>query len=49
MFLGYFLGENEALIKDYLHEIILLALGAVFMIAVVYIWLYKRGKKAKEG
>lgn len=44
--LGYFMGENEALIKDYLHEIILIALGFVLVIALVYTWLHKRKQRS---
>ena len=40
--LGYFIGENEGLVKTYLHEIILLTLGAVALLAAGYIWNHRR-------
>ena len=43
--LGYFIGGNEALIKAYMHEIVL---GTLFLIVVgtmVYVYRYKRAKK----
>ncbi len=39
--LGYFLGENEALIKTYLTESILIAMASLVVIIGIYIW-YKR-------
>ncbi len=44
--LGYFLGEEEALIKEYLQQLILLSLGLVILIMSLYIYFYKK-KKAK--
>ncbi len=43
--LGYFLGGNEALIKTYLHEIILGTLFFIVMGTIVYVYRYKRAKK----
>jgi len=34
--LGYFIGENEALIKQYLHQITIGVVGLVFIIGVLY-------------
>ena len=42
--LGYFLGENEGLIKEYLHELIFVSLGLVALIIGVYTYFYKRKK-----
>ena len=42
--LGYFLGGNEALIKEYLHYIII---GILVSLVVLGIWYYRRIKKAK--
>jgi len=39
--LGYFLGENEVLIKEYLHIIMAVTIIAVFIIATVYMKLKK--------
>ena len=46
VFMGYFLGENEGLIKEYLHELVWVSLGLVLIIAVVYTYLYKRKNNA---
>ena len=42
--LGYFLGDNQVLIKEYLHIIITVILVSL---AVLAFWYYKRLKKAK--
>ena len=42
--LGYFLGGNEALIKEYLHTIIIVNL---VLLAILRIWYYRKTKKAK--
>lgn len=42
--LGYFLGGNEALIKEYLHTIIIIIL---VLLAILALWYYRRIKKAK--
>ena len=42
--LGYFLGGNEALIKEYLHTIIIVIL---VLLAILGIWYYRKTKKAK--
>lgn len=44
VFLGYFLGENEELIKEYLHELIWVSLGTVIIIALIYTYFHKRKK-----
>lgn len=43
--LGYILGENEALIKSYLHEITLITLGVVILLLVGYVYLHRRKSK----
>jgi membrane protein DedA with SNARE-associated domain len=42
--LGYFLGDNELLIKEYLHYIIIVIL---ILLTILTFWYYKRIKKAK--
>jgi membrane protein DedA with SNARE-associated domain len=42
--LGYYLGDNEALIKEYLRYIIVAILIAL---AILVFWYYKKLKKAK--
>jgi len=43
--LGYFIGENGALIKQYLHQITLGVLGFLFIIALLYFQKQKRRKE----
>ena len=42
--LGYFLGDNQALIQEYLHSIII---GILISLVVLGIWYYNRVKKTK--
>jgi len=42
MFLGYFVGSNEALIEHYLGRATMIALGAIVLIAVIYVWKMKK-------
>lgn len=44
MILGYCVGENEKIIKEYLHIITFLLLIAVFIIIAIYFYLMKRKK-----
>ncbi|MCR2055889.1 DedA family protein [Campylobacter helveticus] len=41
VFLGYFLGQNEELIKEYLHQILLFILLFVFILSIIYIKIKK--------
>ena len=43
--LGYFLGDNELLIKEYLHYIIIVIL---ILLTILTFWYYNRIKKAKR-
>lgn len=43
--LGYYLGGNEALIKEYLHTIIVVIL---ILLAILGFWYYKRVKNKKQ-
>ncbi len=43
--LGYFLGDNELLIKEYLHQIVLATLAIIALAAGVYLFMHKRIKK----
>ena len=45
VFLGYFLGDNEAIIKEYLHQIVLGTLALIAIASGIYIFFYKRIKK----
>jgi membrane protein DedA with SNARE-associated domain len=40
--LGYFIGENEVLVEEYVKEITLITLGALVVLGVLYTILYKR-------
>jgi membrane protein DedA with SNARE-associated domain len=44
-FLGYFIGENELLIKEYLRQIIMVTLGLIVLTSLIYIYVNKRAKK----
>ena len=43
--LGYFLGQNEALIETYLHQIILVTLGLIAVASMAYIYRHKKNQK----
>jgi len=43
--LGYFLGDNEALIKEYLHQIVLATLAIIAIASGIYIFIHKRKEK----
>lgn len=45
-FLGYFVGENEALIKTYLHQITIGVLGFLVLLGAGYYYFIGRKKKA---
>jgi len=40
--LGYIMGDNEELIKEYLHELVWVSLVVVLIITVIYIYFHKR-------
>ena len=42
--LGYFIGSNEALINEYLHQIVMITLGLIVIASVVYIFMSKKSK-----
>ena len=42
--LGYIIGGNEALIKAYLHQIVLGTLFLIVLASVIYVYRYKRAK-----
>ena len=44
--LGYFIGGNEGLIKEYLHQIILGTLGLIILVSGIYIYRNKRRQRA---
>jgi membrane protein DedA with SNARE-associated domain len=39
--LGYFIGENEILLKEYLHQILYIIFGGIFITTIIYIFKYK--------
>jgi len=43
--LGYFIGGNEALIQEYLRQIIMVTLGLILLVSLIYIYVNKRAKK----
>ncbi len=42
--LGYFIGENQILIKEYLHQIVMVTLGLIVIASVIYIFMNKKSK-----
>ncbi|MEA3523388.1 MAG: DedA family protein [Campylobacterota bacterium] len=40
--LGYAMGENEALIKEYLHQITFIAVGSALLMGLVYYYVQRR-------
>jgi membrane protein DedA with SNARE-associated domain len=48
VYLGYFMGEKEELIKAYLHELVWAAFVLVVCIGIVYTYFHKRAQKKKE-
>ena len=42
--LGYFIGSNEALINEYLHQIVMITLGLIVIASLVYIFMSKKSK-----
>ena len=42
--LGYFIGENQILIKEYLHQIVMVSLGLIVIASVIYIFMNKKSK-----
>jgi len=43
--LGYFIGGNEDLIKEYLHQIVLGTVGTIVLLSILYVYWNKRAKK----
>jgi len=43
--IGYFIGDNQALIEKYLHEIVLVTLFLIGVMTIVYVYINKRAKK----
>jgi len=43
--LGYFLGENESLIKEYMHELMYFSLAIVVVVLGVYTYMHKRKQR----
>ena len=42
VFLGYFIGENEALVKEYTHQIVLATLLMIVVATLLYVFKHKR-------
>jgi len=42
--LGYFIGSNEALIQEYLHQIVMVTLCLIVIASVVYFFMNKKSK-----
>lgn len=46
--LGYFVGENEEVLKVYLHEILIAIIAFVVLLSVVYVFIKKPFEKSKS-
>ena len=42
--LGYFIGSNEALLNEYLHQIVIVTLGLIVIATIVYLFMNKKSK-----
>ena len=42
--LGYFIGSNELLLKEYLHQIVIVTLGLIVIATIVYFFMNKKSK-----
>ncbi len=40
--LGFFIGENQELLKEYLHQIVIVTLGVIVFATAIYIWFTKK-------
>jgi membrane protein DedA with SNARE-associated domain len=47
--LGYTIGENESLIKEYLHQITYIAVATVLFIISLYVYLHKKKKRQTKN
>lgn len=45
--LGYYFGQNEALLKENLHLATLVVVALVIFIGVIYVWLHQRKKRKR--
>ena len=45
--LGYYFGQNEALLKENLHLATLMVVALVILIGVIYVWLHQRKKRKR--
>ncbi|AFL68577.1 DedA family protein [Sulfurospirillum barnesii] len=43
--LGYYFGQNEALLQENLHLVTLMVVALVVFIGVIYVWLHQRKKR----
>jgi len=43
--LGYIIGENQELINEYLHQIVIATLVIIAFATLIYSWAWKKGKK----
>ena len=45
-YMGYLIGENRELIKEYLHIAILLCIALCTILTLIYMWITKRKQTA---
>lgn len=46
--LGYYFGQNEALLKENLHTVTVVVLGCIVVSGVIYVWLHKRKERKNK-
>lgn len=48
-FLGYFFGQNEALLNEHLHTISIALIVFILVFAAIYIWLHKKKERKHKA
>lgn len=46
--LGYYFGQNEALLKENLHTVTVVVLGCIVVSGIIYVWLHKRKERKNK-
>lgn len=48
-FLGYYFGQNEALLNEHLHTITIAVIVFIVIFAAIYIWLHKKKERKRRA
>jgi len=46
--LGYYFGQNEALLKENLHTVTVVVLGCIVVSGIIYVWLHKQKERKNK-